>query len=257
MKRFAVGVMMALCCQLSTYAQERVMPVEFFGEIGLHRAALSGHVLNSDLNISGSELDFDGALGLEDVNGMLGKAGVVLYNQHELLLDYRRYHLEKDTKLATDINIGGINASVDVPISPSLTFQSLGVFYGFRLIDTDLGFLSIRPGVEWVKYDVSVKVERFGFEWQSETYANDYVVPFVLFAGETRLHPLVSLIGEASGGMLDGQKAYMAQLMLKITPHPNIAGLLGYSRTWFRDEQTQNEFEIALSGVVIGAQFSW
>jgi hypothetical protein len=234
------------------------VPVHFFLEGGLHRASIDGDALWSDVEVFESELDLDSTLGLEDVNGLFGKAGILLYRRHELVVDYRRYSLSEDTTLSSSIGFEDIDFSANLPISPSLTFQTIGLFYGFRLIDLDKGFLSVRPGVQFVNYEVGIKANLFIFEWESSTYSGDVAVPFLLLAGEVKLHPMISLIGEFSGGIRDEQSAYLIQPALKVNFHPNISAFLGYSQMWFEDDtDDENHFEVTLSGLVVGAQFIW
>jgi hypothetical protein len=254
MKRGLLCITILLCWHSWSYAE---MPIRFFAEALLHLASIDGTVQRSDVDVLGSEIDLDGTLGLENVNGLAGKAGILIYGRHELVADYRRYHLSEDSTLSSSIRFGDIDFSANLPISPSLTFQTLGFFYGFRLIDTDLGFLSLRPGVEIVDYEVGVKASLLGFEYASSTYSESYTVPFIMIAGEGKLHPLVSLTGEFSGGRLDDQTGYLAQALLKFTPHPNISALLGYSQVWFEDETEDNPFEVTLSGLMAGIQVVW
>jgi len=257
MKRVLFCLIMVLSWYSWSAADDAERPIHVFVEALFHHAAVDGAVQKPDVHVLGAEVDLDSTLGLEDVNGLVGKAGIVLYGRHEIVADYRRYHLAEDTTLASSMHFGDMDLSANLPISPSLTFQTIGLFYGFRLIETERGFLAIRPGVEFVKYDLGIKARLLWFEWTSETYAGDYTVPFLLIAAESKLHPLVSIAGEFSGGMLDKQKAYLAQLLLKITPHPNFSALAGYSRVWFKDETKDNLFEITFSGFLIGCQFVW
>lgn len=257
-KRIVLCIALMVCCHSLSYANDTEIPVHFFAEMYFHRASLEGTVQQSDVNVLGTEIDLDSTLGLGDVNGLAGKVGILMYGRHEIVADYRRYHLSKDTTLATSVRFNNMNLSANLPVSPSLTFQTIGLFYGFRVINTDLGFFSIRPGVEFVDYEFGMKAGLLGFEWESETYAGDYAVPFLLIAGESKLHPLISLAGEFSGGMIDEQKAYLAQLLIKITPHPNFSALLGYSQVWFKDDGTADDlFEITLSGFLVGGQIVW
>ncbi len=115
----------------------------------------------------------------------------------------------------------------------------------------------LHPGGPEGHDGLGIKARLLVFEWTSETYAGDYTVPFLLIAAESKLHPMISIAGEFSGGMLDKQKAYLAQLLLKITPHPHFSALAGYSRVWFKDETKDNLFEITFSGFLVGCQFVW
>jgi hypothetical protein len=256
-KRVVLGLIIVLSWYSWSAAGDAERPIHVFVDALFHHAAVDGTVQKPDVDVLGTEIDLDGTLGLEDVNGLVGKAGIVIYGRHEIVADYRRYHLAEDTTLASSMHFGDMDLFANLPISPSLKFQTVGLFYGFRVIETDRGFLSIRPGVEFVKYDLGIKAGLLGFEWTSETYAADYTVPFLLIAGESKLHPLISIAGEFSGGMLDKQKAYLAQLLLKITSHPHFSALAGYSRVWFKDKTKDNRFEITFSGFLVGCQFVW
>jgi len=236
-------------------------PIQIFLEGALHRASIDGSVQQPDvdLGVLGRVIDLDGTLGLEDVNGLVGKAGILIYGRHEIIADYRHYRLSEDTTLASSIRFGDIDFSANLPVSPSLKFQTVGLFYGFRLINMDSVFLSLRPGVEFVSYEVGMKASLLGFEWDSSTYSGDYTIPFMLIAGEIKLHPIISLTGEFSGGMIDEQSAYLARPALKLNLYPNISAFLGYSQIWFKDDKKKdddkdNSFEITLSGLVAGVQ---
>jgi hypothetical protein len=139
-------------------------------------------------------------------------------------------------------------------VSASLTFQTLGFFYGFRLIDTESGFLSLRPGFKRVSYDVGVKTSLFGFEFDSREYSGKYTIPFFQVAGEIKLHPMISLTGDFSGGFLGEQFAYFAQPAVKVNLYPPISALAGFSYIWFKDEKDENLFEVRFSGLTAGIQ---
>jgi hypothetical protein len=259
MKRVILGIclILVLWCHSLSYAQD-VRPIRVFGEVLYHRASIDGTVQQSDLDIEGTEIDLDATLGLEQTNGIIGKAGILIYGAHEFVVDYRRYKLSEDTELSATIRFGDIQIPSFVPISPSLSFQSVGLFYGYRLINSDYGFVSLRPGVEFVEYEVGVKADLFGLvQWESETYSGEYTVPFFWLAGEIYLHPMIALAGELSGGKIDQQMAYWGKGVVKFALTPNFAALAGYSQVWFKDDTEDNLFEVSLSGLVIGAQFVW
>ncbi len=253
-KRVLFCIIILLCWHSWSYAE---IPMQIFLEGTFHRASIDGTVQWSEADILGTEIDLDGTFGLENTNGFAGKAGILIYRTHELVLDYQRYHLSEDTTLSTSIRFGGMDIFSNLPISPSLTFQTVGLFYGYRFVDMDLGFLSLRPGVEIVDYEVGVSASLFGFQLDSSTYSESYVVPSILIAGEYKLHPLISLTGDFSGGWLDDQAAYFVRPMLKLTLHPHLSALLGYSQIWFQDETDDNLFEVTLSGLIVGVQVVW
>lgn len=264
MKRMMLSLIFAFCWQSVSIAQvlpvgdSQTQPLGFFGEIIYHRAAVDGSIQGIDAEVFDTDIDLDGTFGLKDINGWIGKAGVVLYGAHEFVFDYRRYHLSKQTMLSSSVHFGDFTLPISVPVTPSLTFQSMGFFYGYRLINQDLITLSLRPGVEWVEYEVGVEASLLGLQYNSETYAGDYTVPFFWIVGDVKLHPMLSLTGELSAGWADKQIAYWGQAALKFTLHPNISALLGYSRVWFKDESDdERQFEVALSGLILGCQMVW
>lgn len=256
MKHFVWGMVIVVCWPGLSVAQ-MTQPIRVFGEVLFHKAAIDGTVRWSDADVLGSEIDIDGTFGLKETNGWLARAGAVFYGAHELVLDYRRYHLSKQTTLSTSVQFGDFTLPLSLPVTPSLTFQAIGMFYGYRLINDDAFTLSIRPGIEWVEYEVGVEASLFGYQYTSETYTGEHTVPFFWVAGEYRFHPMLSLAGEMSGGWADEQVAYWGQAALKLALHPNIGVMVGYSRLWFKDESQGNLFDVALSGIVIGGQIFW
>ncbi len=228
-----------------------------FGELIYHRAAINGTVQWSEDNFQGSEIDLDAGFGLEKTHGFSGKAGLVVFDSHEFILDFRRYETSVDAELDTSVQFGGIALPSFFPVTPSLKYQSIGLFYGYRIINTPSLFLAIRPGVEFVDYEVGVDVDLFLIQIESPTYTGDHMVPFLWLAGEAYLHPMASLAGEISGGWQEEQAAYWGQALLKFSVHQNIAVLFGYSRVWFHDDTIDVNFEVTLSGPVIGVQAVW
>ena len=238
-------------------AAQMTSPIGGFGELVYHRAAINGTVQWSEGNFQGSEIDLDAGFGLEDTHGFSGKAGLVVFDSHEFILDFRRYETSVDAELDTSVRFGEITLPSFFPVTPSLKFQAIGLFYGYRIINTSSGFLAIRPGVEFLDYEVGVDVDLFLIQIESPTYTGDYMVPFLWLAGEAYLHPMASLAGEISGSWQDEQTAYWGQAMLKFSVHPNVAVLFGYSRVWFHDDTVDANFEVTLSGPVIGVQAAW
>lgn len=238
-------------------AAQRPSPFRVFGEILYHRAAINGMARWTEGGFLGSDIDLDATIGLEKTDGIGGKAGLVLYNAHELIVDFRRYATSEDAELDTTIRFGGISIPSFLPVSPSLMFQSIGIFYGLRIVNTPAGFLAIRPGIELVEYEVSIDVDIPLVLIESPTYGDEHVVPFLWLAGEAYLHPMASIAGELSDGWQDEQTAYWGQVLLNFHVHPNISVLFGYSRVWFQDQREENEFEVSLSGPVIGIQAVW
>lgn len=254
LKHFILSLALLILWQSWSFAE---VPMQFFIEGVLHQASVEGTVQWSEIGVRGTEIDLDGVFGFGDTTALTGKAGILIQDRHEFLLDYRRYHFSEDSTLATSIQFGGTTIPSHLPISPELTFRTLGLFYGYRFLDPDSGYFSIRPGLELVDYGVEVSSNLFGFQLGTVSYAESRVVPFVLFAGEYRFHPLISLVGEFSGGWIDERAGYLVQPMLKINPYPNISALIGYSQVWYRDETDGNLFEVTLSGVVVGIQAVW
>lgn len=258
MKRVVVGICLALCWHSLAHAQVGGQPLRVFGQAIYHRASINGTVQRSDVEIEGTEIDLDGMFGLKQTNGIAGKLGVLIDERHELVVDYRRYRLSEDTNLSASIRFGDFEIPSFVPITPSLGFRSVGLFYGFRLIHGPSGYVSLRPGVEFVEYEVGLKADLFGLvQWESETYSEKYTVPFFWLAGEIYLHPMVGLAGELSGGKIDQQMAYWGQALVKVAVTPNLSALAGYSQVWFKDDIEDNLFEVSLSGLVVGGQFMW
>lgn len=245
-------MMMAVPCSAQTAAN-----VGGFGEVMYHRAAIHGSVQWSEGNIQGTDIDLDATLGLEDTHGIAGKGGLVLLNAHEFLVDFRRYETSVDTELDSTVRFGDVALPSFFPVTPSLTFQAVGLFYGYRIVNTSGGFLAIRPGVEFVDYEVGVNVDLFLVELQSPTYTGDHLVPFLWVGGEAYLHPMASVAGEISGGWQDEQSAYWGQAAIHFHAHPNLAIVFGYSRVWFQDETVGKSFEVALSGPIFGIQGTW
>jgi hypothetical protein len=231
--------------------------IKGFGEIIYHRAAIDGSVQWAEGDFQGSLIDLNATFGLERTHGLAGKAGLVLLDAHELILDFRRYATSHDTELTTTVRFGDIAIPSFFPVKPSLTFQSVGLFYGYRLVNTPAGYLAIRPGVEFVSYEVGVEVDLFLIQLESPTYTGDHTVPFLWLAGEVFVHPLASLAGEISGGWKDEQRAYWGQGLLKFAVLPNLSVMVGYSRVWFQDETVDKNFDVTLSGPVFGIQASW
>lgn len=251
-----IGFLIVFAWGIESIAQSNA-PFGGFGEILYHRAAINGTAQWTESELIGSDVDLDATIGLEKTHGIGGKAGLVLYNAHEFIVDFRRYATSEDAELDTTIRFGGVSIPSFLPVSPSLKFQSIGGFYGFRIVNTSVGFLSIRPGVELVEYEVSIDVDVPLVVVESPTYGEEYVIPFLWLAGEAYLHPMASIAGELIGGWQNEQTAYWGQGLLKFHAHPNISALFGYSRVWFSDETKDNEFEVTLSGLVIGVQASW
>ena len=254
MKRVLFGVLIFLCWHSWSYAE---IPIQFFLEGAFHLASIDGTVQQSKADILGTENDLNGTFGFEKVNGFVGKAGMLIARTHEIVVDYQRYHLAEDTTLATSIRFEGMTIPATLPISPSLTFQTLGFFYGLRVIDLESGFLSLRPGVELVDYEVGLDANLFGVQLASLSDSKNYVVPFILIAGEYKLHPLLSFAGEFSGGWRDNQTTYFARPMVKLNLYPHISALFGYSRVWFKDDSNNNLFKVALSGLMFGIRGEW
>ncbi len=250
------GLLMSVLISVSCVAQ-MAPAIGGFGELVYHRATINGNVQWSEGNFQGTDIDLDAAFGLEETHGFGGKAGLIVFDSHEFILDFRRYKTSGDTELDTSLRFGGVALPSFFPITPSLTFQSVGLFYGYRIVNTPGGFLAIRPGVEFVEYEVGVDVDLFLIQLESPTYTGDHTVPFLWLAGEAYLHPMASLAGEISGGWQDEQTAYWGQVLLKFFVHPNVSILFGYSRVWFQDDTIDANFEVTLSGPVIGLQASW
>ena len=253
---YLIWMFMALLVTLPCVAQ-MAPSIGGFGELLYHRAAINGTVQWSEGNVQGSDIDLDAGLGLEKTHGVSGKAGLVVLDSHEFILDFRRYETSNDTELAASIQFGGMTLPSFFPVTPSFTFQSVGLFYGYRIINTPSLFLAIRPGIEFVDYEVGVDVDVFLIQLESPTYTGGHTVPFLWLAGETYLHPMASLAGEISGGWQDEQTAYWGQALIKFSVHPNVAVLFGYSRAWFHDDTLDVNFEVTLSGPVIGIQAAW
>lgn len=252
----AIGIL--ICWSLAMPVSAQMMPaVGGFGELRYHRATINGNVQWSEGNFQGTDIDLDAAFGLEKTHGFGGKAGLVLLNAHELIVDFRRYATSHDTEFKTTIRFGDMTIPSFFPVTPSLQFQSIGLFYGYRLVNTPAGFLAIRPGVEFVDYEVGVDVDLILLQIESPTYSGEHTIPFLWLAGEAYLHPMASLVGEISGGWKEEQTAYWGQGLLKFLVHPNVSILFGYSRVWFQDDTADKSFEVTLSGPVIGIQASW
>lgn len=244
-------ITIVLCWHSWSYAEQ---PIRFFLEGALHQASIDGSARWSDAVILGTEIDLDGTFGLDEVNTLTGKVGMLIYGRHELLADYQRYSLSEDPTLSATVRFGGMVIPANLPVSASLKFQTIGLFYGFRLINMESAFLSLRPGFKLVDYEVGLKTSLLGFELDSREYSGEYTIPFFQVAGEFKLHRMVSLTGEFSGGFLGEQFAYFARPAVKITPYPYISALLGYSRIWFKDEKDDNLFEVTLSGLIAGIE---
>ena len=257
MKRSVLFGMYVLFCVTGMSEAQMEFPANGFGEITFHRASIQGMMQWTGSDISGSEIDIDGAFGLDKTNGFGIKAGTSLSGPHELLVDYRRYEVSEETTLETTIRFEDIELPSLLPIAPSLMFQAVGAFYGYRVFDSDSGFLSIRPGLEFVGYEVGVEVDLPLAELESLSYSKDHMLPFVWLAGEKSLHPMASLIGELSGGWKQDQMAYWGRAMLKFLLHPKVSALLGYSHLWFRDDRSTHVFEVTLSGFTLGLQATW
>jgi hypothetical protein len=244
-----------LICR-NSFAETR--PAQFFIEGIFQRASIDGTVEWSELDVIGSELDLDGAFDFDDSNALSGKIGIILQQKHEFLLDYRRYHFPEETSAQTSFDVNGITVPFNLPISAEISFQTIGLFYGYRFIQSPAGYFSIYPGIEFIDYAVDMKSEIFDIELASLEYANDHILPFVLAMGEYKFHPAFSLAGEFCGGFLDERTAYFARPMLKFHLNQNFSALVGYSQVWYQDEsQEDGRFEITLSGPVVGVQVIW
>jgi hypothetical protein len=251
MKRILLCITIMLCWHSWSYAER---PMQFFLEGAFHQASIGGTAQWSDAVVFGTEVDLDGDFGLDSVNAFTGKAGVVFYGRHELLFDYQHYSLSKEPTLSATIRFGGIAIPANLPVSSSLTFQTIGFFYGFRLINMQSGFLSLRPGFKLVDYDLGLKTSVFGFELDAREYSGSYTIPFLQVAGELKLHPMISLTGQLSGGYLGEQIAYFARPAIKVSPLPYLSAFVGYSHVWFKDDKGDNLFEITLSGLTAGLE---
>lgn len=261
MIKYLLSILVCMLCW-SSLCWAQMTPVmtpsmEFFIEGMLHRASIDGSAQFSDVDVLGSEMDLDGDFGLESTNALLGKAGVIFWQRNEIILDYKRYHFTKNAFAKTAFQFGGITFPVSVPISPDLTFQTLGIFYGFRFVNTPTTFVSLRGGVQVVDYDMQISASLLGIAFESKNYADTQVVPYAVIAGEYRVHPIVSLAWEFSGGWLDTRSAYLIQPMVKIDVYQNMSVLVGYSRLWYRNDDEKNLFDVAMSGPIVGIRAAW
>ncbi len=255
LKRVILSLVFLMLGQSLAVAEEA--PLQFFAEGFLHWVSIDGTVQWSESDVLGTEIDLDSAFGFDNTPAWAGKAGVILYRRHEFLLDFRRYQFSKDSTLNSTILFGETTIPADLPISPELRFQTVSLFYGYRFIDADSGYIAIRPGVAFVDYEVEISSNLFGFQIGPVSYSDDTIAPFVTLAGEYRIHPLFSLAGEFSGGWLDEQAGYLFQPLLKMTPHPNISAVVGYSHLWYRNETGNNLFDVTLPGPVVGVYAVW
>ncbi len=255
-KRFLFGCFLLFLAQ-NSFAQTPP-PVRFFLEGMYQRASIDGKVEWPELDVIGSELDLDGTFDFDDSNALHGKLGIILHHKHEFLLDYRGYHFPEATSAKTSFNVNGITVPFNMPISAEIEFRSIGLFYGFRFLESQTGYFSIRPGIEFIEYAVDLESRIFDIEVASLEYSDDHTLPFVMLSGEYHFHPSFSVAGEFSGGFMDERTAYFARPMLKFQFHPNISVLAGYSQVWYHDEASEDgEFEITLSGPIVGVQMVW
>ncbi len=261
MKKTLLSLSLLLLLPVVSVAQtaEQTRPFSLWADALWHFAALDGNVEVSDDDVLGSTVDLDGTFGLKDTNGLWFKAGLLANQRHEVVLDYRTYSLENDkATVSSDINFGGISLPLSVPVDTSLDYRMFGAFYGYRVLDLPVGYLSVRPGFEVISYEVGARIKGFGYEYDAEKMEGDLTLPFVWLFGEGYLAPMLSAVGEFSGGWLDQRAGYWAFAGLKLSPHPNLSAQAGYSYLWFQDESQDDwNFDLALSGFVIGGEVRW
>lgn len=261
MKKSLLSLSLLLLLPAASFAQttEQARPFSVWGEFLWHFAAIEGNVEFSDNDLLGSAIDLDGTFGLDNANGLWFKAGVLAYERHELVVDYRTYNFENnDTMVSSDISFGGITLPISVPVSTSLDYQMFGAFYGYRLLNLPVGYLSVRPGFEMISYEVGANADALGYEYLDENLEGDLTLPFVWLFGEGYLTQMLSAVGEFSGGWLDERAGWWAFGGLKLTPHRNFSAQAGYSYLWFQDESQEDwNFDIALSGFIVGAEVRW
>lgn len=255
MKKLFVVAGLLLISHIPGYAQ--TPPMQFMIEGMVQWSAIDGTLQWSDSDILGSEIDLDGTLSFDETITFAGRAGMIWQRQHEIVLNYRRYDFSESATLNTSLQFGGITIPAGLPLSPDLIFQTLGMYYGYRVIDRPEGFLAIRSGVEFVQYDVSIASTFFGIDLGSLDYEDDQTLPFAFLAGELRVHPFIALGGEISGGWWDEHSAYLVQPMLKVYVYPNVSASIGYSHLSYQNDTENNPFDVTLSGPFIGIQALW
>ncbi len=261
MKKSLVCLSLLLLLPVMSVAQtaEPARPFSLWADVFWHFAAIDGNVEFSDDDVLGSTIDLDGTFGLKDANGLWLEAGLLANQRHEIVLHYRTYSLDNDTAMvSSDIDFGGISLPISVPVDTSLDYSMFGAFYGYRVVDLPVGYLSVRPGFEMITYNVGAKAEAFGYEYADEELEGDITLPFVWLFGEGYLAPMLSAVGEFSGGWLDQRAGYWGFAGLKLTPHPNFSAQAGYSYLWFQDESQDDwNFDLALSGFIVGGEVRW
>ncbi|MBD3304892.1 hypothetical protein GF339_00885 [candidate division KSB3 bacterium] len=232
--------------------------VQFFSEAKLLRLTIDGTVQSSRSDVLGNRIDVHNDFGFDDTTGIAGRMGLVLHRRHEVGIDVRRHEWSQDSIFSTSIRFGGLEFSPNLPVSSSLRLQSIGLFYGYRLLEGDSGFFSLRPGVQIADY--KVEIERIGILGIRQETVDDsarVIVPSLEVAGEYYLHSLLALKGEIGGGWGDDRKILILQPMLKVTPYPHVSVLVGYTHIWHENDADDDWLDVTLSGLTFGAHILW
>lgn len=232
-------------------------PIQFFAETFLFHTSVSGTVKASRSGMLGTEINIDSGFGFDSSLAFMGKIGLILHRKHELMLNYYRNSYSADSTFPISIRFLGLEFSPEVPVSSSLKLQMPGFFYGYRILEGNSGFLAIRPGIQIASYEVELQAKLFNRPLQPVVQSERLISPGLVFAGEYQLHSFFALKGEFFGGRFGDKGIVLIQPLLKISPHRNFSGLIGYRWGWYEQRSQGDLFDVRFSGPAFGLEIIW
>ena len=220
--------------------------------------AISGDVKYSDGSLSGTKLDLEDDLNIDDEYYPVGEI-FISGEDHHLSFSFYRANYSGKTTLTQDINFGGETFPAGDEIKSTLDYDVYDLTYQYDVLDLENVLAGFSLGLvgKFRVYDVKFEIKS---RTVNQSEKEDYTVPIPLLGLNLHLGILADILearilasgmGYWDGYMVDGQAE------LSFTPIPYVDIYAGY-RTFFVDvDQSDFELNYDTSGFYGGVTISF